>query len=122
MPDHPQRTGQQNKAIHKYFEMVASALNENGHFFVVQVGEKITKRRWAKDFVKEFIWKPIQFAEFGTTSTKELSTIGPSLVYDHLNAYISGEFGIHVPFPDRFSQSLEKQYNTDNAQVSGRTE
>lgn len=94
-----QRTPAQNRAIHKLFEMVAEALNKDGHCIEVQVGSRTVKRLWTKYFVKELIWRPIQRAEFKTLSTTELLTIEPSIVYDHINAFISGEFGIYVPFP-----------------------
>ena len=102
-PEYPQRTNQQNNAIHLYFELVAKALNDAEHYLVVTVGSKVTKRLWTKELVKEHIWRPIQRAEFKTTSTTELKTIDPGIVYDYMNAFISGEFGIYVPFPDRFS-------------------
>lgn len=103
--DHPQRTGQQNNAIHLYFDMVAKALNSAGEYRIVYVGSRKFTRLWDGEFVKADIWKPIQRAEFGTTSTRDMSTIGPSIVYDHMNAFISGEFGLYIPFPDRHGEA-----------------
>lgn len=102
---YPQRTLSQNNAIHLYFALVAEALHDAGIYRVVEVGSKRFRRVWTDKMVKEDIWKPIQFAEFGTTSTRDMNTIGPSVVYDHMNAFISGEFGLYIPFPDRFSQA-----------------
>lgn len=102
---HPQRTKQQNKSIHVYFALVAEELNKHEKWLVVRVGNREMYRRWTGEFVKEHIWRPLQLAEFGEVSTTKLRTIDPSIVYDHVNKFLGEQFGIHVPFPDRFSQA-----------------
>jgi len=103
--EYPQRTQQQNKAIHKLFNLVAEELNSRELYLVVKIGRREVKRLWTCEFVKEHIWRPLQRAETGEVSTTKLKTIDPANVYDHLNAFLSTEFGFSIPFPDRFSQA-----------------
>lgn len=103
--EHPRRTQQQNRAIHKLFNLVAEELNRREQYMVVQIGKRRVKRLWTGEFVKEHIWRPLQRAETGEVSTTKLKTPEPANVYDHMNAFLSTEFGFTVPFPDRFSQA-----------------
>ena len=103
--ERPKRTLQQNKAIHKYFDLVAKKLNDEKHYLVSFVGSRKVNRLWTGMLVKEFIWRPLQLAESGTTSTTQLDTVQPSVIYDHVNAFLGTEFGLYVPFPDRFTQA-----------------
>jgi hypothetical protein len=66
---HPkQRTGQQNKALHKFYEMLAQTLNEAGLEMKVLLKPNINIW-WTKDSVKDYLWRPIQEAMYGTNST-----------------------------------------------------
>ena len=94
------RTTQQNKAIHRYCEMLALSFNAAG----------ITKRLtlpsgyvietdWSMDSVKREIWHPIQDSLFGTTSTADLETKQVNEVYMIIDRDVAGPQGISIPFP-----------------------
>ena len=92
-----QRTPTQNNALHKYFELVAEALNDAGY----DIQKTITHQMdipWAKESVKELIWRQAQKTYLGKISTTELSTKDIDGIYDIVNRYLS-QFGISVPFP-----------------------
>ena len=93
-----QRTDQQNKALYKYFELLAEALNDAGYDM-----KKVLKPEvdipWNKEMVKTHIWKPVQEVMTGEKSTTEMSTVEPSEIYSVINRHISEKFGVHVPWP-----------------------
>ncbi len=100
MPNKPiQRTDQQNKALHLYFEMLAEELNSGGLTVQMVMKEKM-ELDWTKIMVKELLWKSTQKTLLGTQSTKDLAKQEDiDTVYDHLNRHLSEKFGVHVPFP-----------------------
>jgi len=93
-----QRTIQQNKALHKYLELLSEALNDAGYDMkkTLKPGVDIP---WNKDMAKEFLWRPIQEAMTGKHSTTELNTVDPSEIYLVLDRHISEKFGIHIEWP-----------------------
>ena len=106
---YPPLTTQQRKAVYKYFDMVAMELNKKEETqMLVQVGHQVKRFPWDKDSIKKYIWKPLQNALLETDSINDLDRVGPSEIYDHVNNFLSTEFGVHVPFPDRFTQAEEK--------------
>lgn len=92
-----QRTIQQNRALHLYFQILADTLNDAGLDM-----KKILKPEidipWNKDTVKNFLWRPIQKAQINKKSTTELTTREIDLVFNTLNRHLS-QFGIHESFP-----------------------
>lgn len=93
------RTSQQNRALHKYFEMLADALNEGG-FTVQLVLKQKMELDWTKDMVKDVLWRTAQKAILKKESTKDLNKQEDiDRVYDHLNRHLSEKFGVHVAFP-----------------------
>ena len=93
-----QRTLKQNKALHKYFRLLAETLNDAGLDMrkVMKPGIDIP---WTAENVKLNLWKPIQEAMLEKESTTEMDTSDPSKVYDVLNRHLSEKLGIHVPWP-----------------------
>lgn len=94
------RTSQQNKAIHKYLEMVSEALDREGH--TMQDVIKAIKRaeiRPTKNALKEVVWKPLQEIVLGKTSTTELETKDVDKIYEIMNKWLGDHFELHVPFP-----------------------
>ena len=90
------RTLKQNAAMHKYFTLVAEALNDK------QLTVKtITKAdiEWNPTSVKEMLWRPIQEAVLHKKSTTELKRKEIDDVYDTINRALGEKFGIYVPFP-----------------------
>lgn len=90
------RTLQQNKALHKYFSLVAEALNDRQLTVKTIIKADI---EWNPLSVKEMLWKPIQEAVLHKKSTTELKRKEIDDVYDTINLALGQKFGIHVPFP-----------------------
>lgn len=95
-----QRTISQNNALHKYLEMVALELQNQG-----QTMQDVVKKVDfieivpTKDSVKSVLWKPIQEVTLGKRSSTELSTSEVNSVYEILSMFLAKQFGISVPFP-----------------------
>ncbi|NCB79660.1 MAG: hypothetical protein EOM41_06805 [Bacilli bacterium] len=90
------RTLQQNKALHKYFSLVAEALNDRQLTVKTIIKADI---EWNPLSVKEMLWKPIQEAVLHKKSTTELKRKEIDDVYDTINRALGEKFGIYVPFP-----------------------
>lgn len=101
------RTLQQNKALHKWFELMADDLAGAGY----SVQEVCTLPiAWTKENFKENIFKPVMNAMYpGKTSTKELTTIELTAVYEQVNQIVSEKWGVGHQFPDYISQSEENK-------------
>lgn len=88
----------QNSAMHKYFSMVANALNNAGldikKTLVVDVS-------WISHTVKEIMWKGIQKALLNKTSTTKLTNIEVTKVYETLNRMLAERYGVYVEFPNK---------------------
>ena len=94
-----QRTLQQNKALHKFFELLANELNEAGLDM-----RKILKPEidipWTTISVKNFLWRPIQEVMLGKHSTTELDKLQEiDKIYETLNRFLGEKWGLHVEFP-----------------------
>lgn len=92
------RTTRQNSAMHKYYELLASELNESG-LSMMKVLKKDAEIPWTPDSIKNFLWRPIQEAQTGKKSTTRLNTKEVSEVYETLNRHLGDKFSVHVPFP-----------------------
>lgn len=94
----PQRTTQQNRALHVYFTLIANALNAAG-LDMKKVLKPNVEIPWSAETVKEYLWRSIQRAQLHKESTTELTTSEIDLVYDTLNRFLAEKFGISEPFP-----------------------
>lgn len=93
------RTIQQNKALHKFFELLADEFNNAGYSVQLVLKEKMDLD-WDASAVKELLWRPAQKALLKKNSTTELTKqMDIDKVYDHLNRHLGEKFGIHVPWP-----------------------
>lgn len=106
---YPQRTKQQNRALHVLFRMMSDLLNENGLDMrkTLKPGVDIP---WSPEAVKEFLWRPVQEAQFNKHSTTELNTVEVDKVFDTINKYIGEKHGIHLLFPS-IEQIIIEQEN-----------
>jgi len=93
------RTDQQNRALHKYCELLAEALNNAGLEMKTVLSAKSVDVPWNKNTVKEVLWRPIQEAMTGKESTTEITTVEPSEIYHVLDRHMGEKFGIHVEWP-----------------------
>jgi len=97
-----QRTLLQNRALHRYFELLADTLNAAGldQRAVLKPSIQIP---WNAAAIKEQIWKPIQDLQLGKKSTTELTTSEVSAVYETLNRFLAEKHGVSVDFPSEQS-------------------
>lgn len=101
-----QRTGLQNRALHKFCEMLADEMNAAGFDFRVFIKEGYPVP-FTKELVKEHIWKPIQKAVTRHSSTTKPETGEYTKIYESLNVKLA-EHGLHVPWPCRESMNDER--------------
>lgn len=102
-----QRTAQQNKALHLYFQMVADALNGAGLDMRTTLAPEV-EIAWTKESVKEYLWRPIQQIQLQKKSTTELDTMDIDILYATLNEFLA-KHGIHADFPSIESLMEKKQ-------------
>ena len=108
--DEKQRTLTQNSALHKYFELVATKLNDAGLDIPTLLAQyPIIDIPWSKKTVKEILWRKSQIEELGKVSTTKLSTKDVDKVYDTLNRYLA-QAGIHEPWPSLEELSKKEIY------------
>lgn len=107
------RTITQNKAIHLFFNFIATKLNENGIEYVWTGLKGVPmSTRYNDVIVKNFLWKPIQSQLFEKESTTELLTNEVSEVAEVIIKALA-EIGISIQFPSFQSwcdSQLIKQY------------
>lgn len=102
------RTIQQNRALHKWFGMVAEALNDAGYTVQKTLRHDI-EIPWTPVLIKELIYRPVMEAMTEKHSTTELDRIEPSQIYEVLNLHLGEKLGIHVDFPCEETQYSEKK-------------
>lgn len=99
MKEEHKRTIQQNRALHKYFRLLAEEFNAAGLDMRLVLKPEIAIS-WTARNVKDYLWRPFQRALTNKESTKELGKLKEiDLIYDNLNRHLSEKFGLHVPFP-----------------------
>ena len=97
------RTPQQNKAMHKYFRLLADDLNAAGLDMRKTLRQDI-EVPWTEQLVKDHLWRPIQEAVADEESTADLETPDVTKVYDVLNRHLGEKLGIHTPFPEKHDE------------------
>ena len=100
---------QQMKSIHLWLGQVARKMSESGIdmktiFDSMRNGFQVEP---TKELLKESLWRPMQQAVLDVSSTRELSSSDVNAIYERLNSFFNREFGIRIPFPDRYNQSLD---------------
>ena len=95
------RTGQQNRALHLWFELLAREFNDAGYDVQAVIKEKIGID-WNKELVKDLLWRTAQERILKKKSTTELKKSEDiDLVWEHLNRHLGEKFGVHVDFPNQ---------------------
>lgn len=92
------RTIKQNSAMHKYFAILSSKLNEGGLSIAKTLKVDI---EWTPTSVKDLLWRPIQEAVLDKKSTTKLNKDEITKVYDVLNKALGEKFGFSLEFPTR---------------------
>ena len=103
LPKPKKRTTTQNAAMHKYFELMAQALNDAGYSykdFVELVESKGNQVAWTETNFKETGWRIVQKAMFNKDSTSELETHEVTQVYEVINSRFAELAGVSMNFPN----------------------
>ena len=95
------RTLTQNRALHKYCELLANELNERG-MTQMKVLRHDAEVPWTMATVKDSLWKPLQKAMLDKESTSEGNTTDYSKVYEVLSRHLAMKLGVSVGWPNRF--------------------
>lgn len=107
------RTLAQNRALHKFFELVAKELNDAG-LDVRRTLKPEVDIPWSSYMVKELLWRPVQKIYLGKQSTTELNKHSDiTELYEIFNKHLGekfGELGVeHITFPSL--EALENKLN-----------
>jgi len=111
------RTSQQNRALHKWFEIFATELQTEGiDMKNAMEAVKVYDAPATKYGVKEYIWRPIQTALYGKKSTTELLRKQEiDRIYDTICKAFGG-MGVQVPpFPSE-EELYYKNYESNKSQ------
>lgn len=94
------RTIQQNRALHKFFELLADELNNAG-LDQRKVLKETISIPWTQTAVKDQIWKPIQRAMYSKGSTTELDKDSEiTHIHKVIMRELGEKFGVdYIPFP-----------------------
>ena len=103
--DRSKRTALQNRAIHKFCDLLATALNDAG-WDMKKTLSKQADIPWHQMTVKQFLWRPIQVAMLNKSSTAGLEVDEVAKVYETLNRHTASKLGVSVIFPSK-NQTIE---------------
>lgn len=92
------RTNLQNRSLHKWFSLLAVALNESGQDMRKTI-RKDVDISWTEYNIKEYLFRPMMKAMYGKKSTTELSTAEISKVYELVYKTIAERCGVSIPWP-----------------------
>lgn len=118
------RSNLQNAALHLFFDIISSELNNLGlefeyrgikhifRLFSQQPKESYYYTIYTPEIVKEFIWRPIQKTLYNIESTTELTTQQINEISDILIKFF-GEKGIKIVFPS-IKTKLDKENESKN--------
>lgn len=96
-----QRTLTQNRALHKFCDMLAKVLNDAG-YDQMKVLRHDASIPWSQTTVKENLWKPLQQAMLNKESTTEADRKDYSEVHRVLCRHLAQKLGITCPsWPSR---------------------
>lgn len=94
------RTLTQNRALHKFCQMLADRLNEAG-LDQKKVLKPEVEIPWTMEAVKEGLWRPVQEAVTGLKSTTKPEASQYSDIYEVLNRHLTTKLGVHVAWPTK---------------------
>ena len=102
------RSSQQNRALHKYYSLLAEELNSAGFDMRKTIKQDIDIS-WSGLSVKNYLWRPIQKVFLQEQSTAKLKKGDIDKIYDILNKIIGERTGVYIPFPCRDNMLTENQ-------------
>lgn len=94
------RTSQQNRAMHKFYGMLATVLNDAGLDQRKVLNPSISIP-WTPESIKENLWRPVQQAMYNKRSTTELNKQEEiNAIHEVLMRHLAEKFHIeHIQFP-----------------------
>lgn len=110
------RTDAQNRAMHKFFEVLAEDMNEHGiDLRAVLVEMQFADISATKQNVKDLVWRPFQVALLNKKSTTELAKQKEiDLIWDNLNRFFIDKFKYEIPFFPSIEQMMIEEGVYDN--------
>lgn len=102
-----QRTATQNNCLHKYCELLAEELNNAG-LDMRKVLKPEIDIPWTKHSAKDQLWRPIQEAMTGHSSTTKPETTDYKEIYLVLDRHMAAKFGVSVPWPSKESMQASR--------------
>ncbi len=113
------RSLRQNKAMHKYFTMISTHLNDMNIEFVYEgLNDNSFTMPYTPQLVKDFFWRPIQRTLYGIESTTKLKRNELDKIIDVISGFFAKK-GVYVEFPTKdlmISAELEKEQNKTKEQ------
>lgn len=102
-----QRTNQQNKSLHKFFELLANELNLAGldARVVLKPSYQIW---WSPEMVKRDLWCQLQKVILNKEHTSELTKKEVNQVYEQLMQILGEKHGFYLDFPSNEPPLLEE--------------
>jgi len=93
------RSDSQNRALHLFFTIISSQLNEMGlEFKYLGLKGQILETRYTPDLIKNYVWRPIQEIMFDIKSTRKINTKQINDIIDVLAKFFA-ERGVLIEFP-----------------------
>lgn len=105
------RTSLQNKALYKYFSLLAEKMSDSGVDLKKFMDAKTVSVPVTSEIVKTIIWRPVMSAMIGVSSTAKLSTSEVSKVYDVVARHMSTHFNVDVAFPENLKKKYPEYFN-----------
>lgn len=105
-----QRSATQNACLHLYCNQLSVALNDAG-WDMKQLLDDDFEIPWTEYSVKDILWRKIQKAMFGKSSTTKPERKEYPQIYDALNRVISNKTGVFVPWPSKDTMNNEAHRN-----------
>lgn len=99
-------SGQQMRAVHLWFRMLADAMNDAG-INVQQALEQRMEIPWTDKLIKELVWRPAMKAFKDKASTTQLYKLETSDVIEVVNRWFTEKQGVYVEFPSEESNYHE---------------
>jgi hypothetical protein len=86
--------------MHKYFELVADALNAGGYTKIAVLAFLKKTMPWSKESVKDDIWRNIMIAVGFGDKTRNLKSNEITKVYEYANQFLTERLEMEsIPFP-----------------------
>ena len=102
------RTTQQNRALHKWFALLAEQLNLAGYDIKKTLSQNI-EHPWTPTLIKELLFRPTMKSYMSKLSTTKLTTKEIDPILDVITKYLGENLGLDCPpFPSIDQLMLEE--------------